>query len=88
MIANAKTPEDRQKLATYYRQEAEWLGQRSREYEELAAVYKKRPQMGAGKNLWVGQGVVQCQRFAKLYAEEAKEAKALAKMHELVLDPN
>ncbi len=49
LIANAKTPEDHQKLATYYRQEGERLGQRSREHEELAAVYEKRPKMDAGR---------------------------------------
>jgi hypothetical protein len=40
------------------------------------------PAMGAKQDLAFGQGAQHCRRWAELFAEQAKEAEALAAMHE------
>ncbi|HSS96121.1 MAG TPA: hypothetical protein VLK33_03790 [Terriglobales bacterium] len=84
LIKNAKTSADHQKIATYYRQEAARLNQDSKEHAEMAAIYKDNPPNAAlevkhGSGV---EGVSHCNRWAELAKEEAKEADALATLHE------
>lgn len=83
LIENAKTPEDHKRLASYYHDEASRLLQRSKEEEEMAAFYDAHPlQWNAWKNHMLGKASTHCLRLAKLYAKQAKEAAALALIHE------
>lgn len=82
LLSNAKTATDHQEIATYYRQEAQRLTSSSREHLEMAAIYAKKPPIPNPKGgPWLG-AVAHCQRLAQLDAEEAREADALAALHE------
>jgi hypothetical protein len=85
LLKTAKEPVEHQKIAEYYRQEAERLTASSKEHQELAAIYEKNPPfpaMEAKHGSSFGQGVSHCRRWAELDAEQAKEAEALAALHE------
>jgi hypothetical protein len=85
LLKTAKEPVEHRKIAAYYRQEAAWLTASAKEHEELAEVYAKNPPfpaMEAKHGTAFGQGAPHCKRWAELSAEQAKEAEALAEMHE------
>jgi hypothetical protein len=81
LITNAREPGDHLKLAAYYRQESQRLRQDAKEHQEWADIYAKGPAGPAAKNPQIN-GAVHCGNWAKLEAEEAKEAQELATMHE------
>jgi hypothetical protein len=81
LITNAREPGDHLKLAAYYRQESQRLRQDAKEHQEWADIYAKGPAGPAAKNPQIN-GAVHCGNWAKLEAEEAKEAEELATMHE------
>jgi hypothetical protein len=82
LLSTAKTAADHQEIAAYYRQEAQRLTSSSREHLEMAAIYEKKPPVPNPKGgPWLG-AVAHCRRLAQLDAEEAKEADALAALHE------
>ena len=70
MIAQAKTPEDHGKIAAYYRAEAARLKQDAEVHRDDAGIYGK------------GQGATHCTNLAKLDEQAAKEADALASIHD------
>jgi len=85
LLKTANEPADHLRIAAYYRHEAERLTQSSKEHAELAAIYEKNPpfaSMVAKHGDSFGQGAPHCKRFAELNAEAAKEATALAELHE------
>jgi hypothetical protein len=85
LLKTAKEPVEHQKIAAYYRQEAARLNQSAKEHEELAELYAKNPPnaaMEAKHGTAFGQGAPHCHRWAELDAEQAKEAEALAALHE------
>jgi hypothetical protein len=85
VLKTAKEPVEHRKIAAYYRQEAARLTASAKEHEELAEVYAKNPPfpaMEAKHGTAFGQGAPHCKRWAELSAEQAKEAEALAEMHE------
>ena len=85
LLKTAKEPVEHRKIAAYYRQEAVRLTASAREHEELAEVYAKNPRfpaMEAKHGTAFAQGAPHCKRWAELSAEQAKEAEALAAMHE------
>ena len=85
LLKTAKEPVEHRKIAEYYRQEAARLTASAKEHEELAEVYAKNPPfpaMEAKHGTAFGQGAQHCKRWAELSAEQAKEAEALAAMHE------
>jgi hypothetical protein len=85
LLKTAKEPADHRKVAEYYRQEATRLTASAKEHEALAEVYTKKPPfpaMGAKHDIAFGQGAQHCKRWAEFQAEEAKEAEALATLHE------
>ena len=73
LISNAKTPEDHQKLADYYRQHAMAFAQKSKEHTEMP---ERWPVLGVPKQPGFAPG--HCRYFAELYAREAQGAEALA----------
>ena len=70
LITNAKTPADHEKIAGYYRQEAARLKADAEMHRVDAGLYGK------------GQGAIHCNNLAKLDDQAAKEAEALATMHQ------
>lgn len=85
LLKTAKEPIEHRKIAAYYRQEAVRLNASAKEHEELAEIYAKNPPnpaMESKHGTAFGQGSPHCKRWAELSAEQAKEAEALATMHE------
>jgi hypothetical protein len=85
LLKTASEPADHQKIAGYYRNEAQILTNSSAEHQELAAIYAKNPPFPAMESKHgdaFGQGASHCRKFAELQAEAAKEAEALATLHE------
>ena len=85
LLRTAKEPPEQQKIAAYYRQEAQRLTASSKEHEEMAEIYAKNPPFPAMESKHgdaFGQGVSHCRKWAQLIAEQAKEAEALAALHE------
>jgi len=78
LIKNAKEPADHEKLAAYYRQEAARLKQEAQEHETAAKMYGASGMTKSG----VPNAAPHCDTWAKLDTEAAKEAEALASMHE------
>jgi hypothetical protein len=84
LLKTAKEPVEHQKIAAYYRQEAARLNTSAKEHLELAAIYEKNPPFPAmeAKHGASAEGTSHCKRWAELSAEQAKEAEALAAIHE------
>ena len=85
LLRTAKEPPEHQKIAAYYRQEAQRLTASSKEHEEMAEIYAKNPPFPAMESKHgdaFGQDASHCRKWAQLIAEQAKEAEALAALHE------
>jgi len=84
LLKTAKEPPEHLRIAAYYRQEAARLTASSKEHAELADTYAKtvpNPMVSKHGDTF-GQGAPHCKKWAELQAEEAKEAEALAALHE------
>ena len=81
LTKSAKSREDHQKLAVYYRQRAERLRDKSQEHEDMAAAYANRT-VFEPKSSFSGGQLGHCRFFAEFFARKAKEADALAEVHE------
>jgi len=84
LLKTAKEPPEHLRIAAYYRQEAARLTASSKEHAELADTYAKtvpNPMVSKHGDTF-GQGAPHCKKWAELQAEEAKEAEALATLHE------
>ncbi len=80
LIAHAETPSEHEQLSTYYRQQAQSLLRQAKEHQEMAAAY---PQLDASKHPGAPSLAARhCENWARLYTEQAKEAEALAAIHE------
>ena len=83
LLVNAKTAADHRVIASYYRYETLRLTDTSKEHFERAASYKRTSTTAGGRQVVLYQGMAKrCERLAKLQAEQAKEAEALASLHE------
>jgi len=85
LLKTAKEPPEHRRIAAYYRQEAARLTQSAQEHSELAAIYQERNPFAAVESKHgyaFGQGASHCEKFAQLAREQAKEAEALAALHE------
>ncbi len=81
LTKSAKSREDHQKLALYYRQRARSLREKSQPHEEMAAAYANRT-VFEPKSSFPGGRLGHCRFFAEFFAGKAKEADALAEVHE------
>ena len=70
LLQTAKEPGDHLRIASYYKQEASRLSAEVELHRAWASIYGK------------GYGLVHCDNLASLNARAAKEATALAAMHE------
>lgn len=85
LLKTAKEPVEHQKIADYYRQEAARLMRSAKEHEDLAKLYTDYPPypgMVSKHGTDFGQGAPHCRKWAELDGQQAKEAEALAVMHE------
>jgi hypothetical protein len=85
LLKTAKEPPEHLKIAAYYRQEAKRLYAESKEHSELAEIYGKHQpflSMEAKHGDTFAQGASHCRKWATLIAEQAKQAEALATLHE------
>ncbi len=85
LIANAQTPAEHREIAAYYREQAQRLVASSKEHAEMAETYAKHPAFAALESKQgssFGQGASHCRRWAQLDEEQAKEAEALAALHD------
>jgi len=81
-IANAANPQDHQRIAAYYKKEADHMLAEAKEHEELAAVYTKAGNMHASKHPMSGQTAEHCKYFADATRKAAQELLAMAKLHD------
>lgn len=79
LIATAKAPEDHLRLAAYYRAQANDYLARKKQHEADAAVYDSNPSQYPTKPISAGQ---HCRDWAGNDGRSAKQALALAEMHE------
>ena len=80
LIGHAETPAEHEELAAYYRQQAQNLLREAKEHQEMAAAY---PQLNASKHPGAPNlAAHHCSDWADLYSKQAKDAEALAKLHE------
>jgi hypothetical protein len=85
LIATAKTPAEHRRIASYYREQAVRLTANAKEHVAMAEEYAKNPTFAAmetKQQASFGQGASHCRRWADLYNQQAKEAEALAVLHE------
>lgn len=82
LIATAQTPADHRRIAAYYQQQATDLRRKAKDHEEMAGIYQKQPLPYEGKHAYGTVGFSHCRKFADLFIEQAKEADALASLHE------
>ena len=79
LIASAKTPADHERIAAYYRAEAQHLAAQHREHEEDLVEYYKSPSRYPTKYPTMGD---HCRSLASYYKMAAERASTLADMHE------
>ena len=79
LIASAKTPADHERIAAYYRAQAEQLKAKHREHERDLAEYYKNPSRYPGKYPTMGD---HCRSLAGYYKMAAERAATSAEMHE------
>ena len=79
LIASAKTPADHERIAVYYRAEAQELDAKEREHEADLAEYYKNTTRYPSKYPTMGD---HCRSLATHYKMAAQKAAALAEMHE------
>lgn len=82
LLKTAKEPVEHQKIAAYYRHEAQRLRLSAKEHKEWADIYAKEPAGAESKHPGMTNGAPHCQKWADLEAQEAQEADALAAEHE------
>jgi len=82
LIANAKTPEDHQKLAAYYRDLAAQAKAQAAEHEKMVEAYNQNPLSHPPEKATAGGPAEHCRTLIRLYNDEAKEDLALADQHE------
>lgn len=84
LLKTAKEPSEHLKIAEYYRHEAARLTASSKEHAKLAQTYATHfpNPVEAKHGDTFGAGSSHCKKWAELQAEEAKQAEALATLHE------
>lgn len=81
LIASAKTPEDHQKLAAYYRDMAAEAKANAAEHEKILAAYNQNPSTHPPAKA-AGGPAEHCRTLIRLYNDEAKEDLAMADQHD------
>jgi hypothetical protein len=82
LLATAKTPEDHQRLAAYYRGETERLTAKAQEFAKQADFLATQPATIESKQGISCQCTSHYRYFSKIFAQQAKESETLAAKHE------
>lgn len=82
LIATAKTPLEHQRIAGYYREEAQRLTAESKFHESIGKSYQHSALPFEAKHPYGTLGVTHCRYWAELDLKQAKEAEALSALHE------
>lgn len=81
LVQNAKTPADHTRLETHFAALAVKYDTDAREHRELAVAYRKSPTASDTKRPGAPDTASHCERFARLAADAATEARAMAAAH-------
>lgn len=81
-IATAKTADDHNRIAQYYRIDAERLKSEAKEHAALAEAYRRSPTYQEQKLPMSGKTAGHCQWLAEKYTQMAQKDLDLAKDHE------
>lgn len=82
LLKTAKEPLEHRRIAAYYRQEAKRLTADAKFHDEMGKAYKHQALTFEAKHPYGTLGVSHCRYWADLDLKEAKEADALAALHE------
>ena len=82
LLATAKTPADQERLAAYYRDKAQQLRVKAQEFSAQAVSMAGLPLVLESKRGIGCQCAFHYHYFSKLYAQQAKDADALAAQHD------
>jgi hypothetical protein len=82
LVAKASTPQDHRKLAGHYEAKAKEYEAEAAEHAEMAKVFRARPTASESKRPGAADTAAHCESMAKSLVEAAKEARAMAVMHE------
>lgn len=82
LVVAAKTPDDHMKLSRHFTALAAKYDADATEHRELAAAYRKAPTASETKRPGAPDTAAHCERFARAAADAAREARALATVHE------
>jgi hypothetical protein len=80
LIRTAKTAQDHQKLAEYYRQQAEFFTEERADHVQMAKDYADNPMTHRPSKF--PDPSRHCRELVSYYAEQAKHATALAEYHD------
>jgi hypothetical protein len=81
LLATAGTPADQERLAAYYRDKAQHLRAKEQEFSAQADYLATQPSTIESKQGISCNCTSHYRYFSKLYAQEAKNAEALAAQH-------
>jgi hypothetical protein len=82
LLAAAKTPADQERLAAHYREEAQRMEAKAKEFSAQADYLARQPATIESKQGISCNCTSHYRYFSKLYAQESKDAEALAARHE------
>jgi hypothetical protein len=82
LLKSAKEQPEHLRIAAYYRQEVQRLTADAKYHDEMGAAYQGRALPYESKHPYGTLGVSHCHYWAKLDLQQAKEAEALAALHE------
>ena len=82
LLKTAKEPADHRKIAEYYRREAQRLSAEAKNHRNMGEIYQSSPLPFEGKHVYGSVGLSHCRYWADLQTKEAKEAEALATLHD------
>jgi hypothetical protein len=81
-LATAKTPADQERLAAYYREQAQRLRAKAQEFSTQADYLATQPATIESKQGISCNCASHYRYFSKLYAQESKDAEILAARHD------
>ena len=82
LLATAKTPTDQERLAVYHRDKAQHLRTKAQEFSAQADYLATQPATIESKQGISCNCTSHYRYFSKLYAQEARDAEALAAQHD------
>jgi hypothetical protein len=82
LLKTAKEPPEHLRIAAYYRQQAQRLTAESKFHEEMGKTYEKSPLPFEAKQPYGAIGLSHYHYWAQMDLQPAKEAEALAALHE------